>query len=182
MSFISLPGELHSRIGFFAATHTFLGRCSDLVALLCTSKALHRTLAFAANAHLYAAIFRAKFDAGRIDDRLGPRWSSAPCLAAELRKRFHALARIAASDVAGLHAREDAWTAYLMMLESDGKNEAQLLDGARGALWVKHAIAFRASLSSGDRAHWQADAGMAALLTWLLWYTSDKGARCTALS
>jgi hypothetical protein len=41
--------------------------------------------------------------------------------------------------------------------------------------WVKTAIRARAALHAADRAHWLADPGAAALLSWLLWLSMDEG-------
>lgn len=177
-SFSALPAELHVRIALAAGTRSVLRRCSDLLALVRLNRHFYQLLSPRANPLLWATVFAAKFDAGRIDARLGPRWSAPPCRVAELRKRFAALDRIRAKDVLGPYARDDAWTAYLMLMEDDGLNGEQLLDGAHVREWVYTALVTRQALpppAPGQPACWLADNGGVALLVWLLWYVVDDG-------
>ena len=88
--------EILERIAFHSgADHNFVpGPPTHLVPLLCTSRTIHDVLSFRRNSHLYADLFRVKFDYDAPTRRLGKHWLTTPCLSSELRKRFAALKRI----------------------------------------------------------------------------------------
>ncbi|KII89697.1 hypothetical protein PLICRDRAFT_39834 [Plicaturopsis crispa FD-325 SS-3] len=161
--------EIWERVAFHAATDSFHGPPSGLVPLLCTSKALYNMLSFDKNPHLYREIFLYKFDIGAPSRRFSRRWLTSTCLAVELRKRFCAIKRIRHLVVdTDLHL-SDLWTAYLMMMESDGKNESQLIEWADIPRFVRRAIHCRMETGAFLR-----DSEGMALTLWLLWMSDSR--------
>lgn len=170
--FEKLAPQILANIGLYAGTSSFLGPPTDLVALLSASHALYRVLSYTANKHLWAQVFQLKFDIEAVDRRLGERWTTSGCIAAEGRKRFAALKRIRHNVI----AEGDLWTAYLMMLESDGRNQCQLMEWSKLRDYLYRVIFYRASTRNGSSALWFSDTEGTALTIWLLWMISTPGA------
>ncbi|KAF4613809.1 hypothetical protein D9613_008054 [Agrocybe pediades] len=121
------------------------------------------------NSHLYARIFRFKFDTLASTRRLSERWRTTKCLSSELVKRITAMKRIRNME---LHL-DDAWTAYLMMLENDGKNEAQLIQYALLPQWLRTVMTFRNTPRARELA-WFNNPTLDSLVLWLFWETIDR--------
>ncbi|KAH0833350.1 hypothetical protein J3R83DRAFT_12421 [Lanmaoa asiatica] len=143
---VSYPSILDD-IAFYLAVDPFLGPPVNLSSLLLTCSTLHNHLSIANNSGLYARIFRYKFDCEAIERRLSARWTSAPCLARELRSRFIALQHIKHGSPSLLLDRDALWKAYLMLLENDGRNERQLFGWANLPDWILGVVALRSSPS-----------------------------------
>ena len=58
------------------------------------------------------------------------------------------------------------------MIESDGKNEAQLLEYSGLESYLEALIVYRATTSDLP---WFKDTALDSLVIWLLWYTGDRG-------
>ncbi|THH07596.1 hypothetical protein EW145_g3269 [Phellinidium pouzarii] len=159
----TVPLELLEHIAFLAAIHPLLGPPSALHSLLVVNRSVHAALALDRNPLLYARICAAKFDLAAPARRLGFSALRAPILAAELVKRCRVLKRLRALDGARLtspspyydDAREHRSTntsanesesidtidellstAYLMVLEDEGRNAAQLRSYAHADKWL----------------------------------------------
>ncbi|KAH7884774.1 hypothetical protein F5I97DRAFT_1500273 [Phlebopus sp. FC_14] len=161
-------------IAFYVAVDPFLGPPSNLVPLLLTSHTIYTHLSLSNNTRLYADIFRHKFDCLALERRLSNRWTSAPCLAQELRNRFIALKYIRSGGISPLSNRDALWRAYLMMLENDGHNEQQLFEWAHLPRWVSNAVALRTSLGHRNSDFLSRAEEGTSLAIWLLWMTSTK--------
>lgn len=161
-------------IAFYLAVDPFLGPPTNLFSLLLTCRALYNHLSIANNSALYARIFRHKFDCKAIERRLSAGWTSAPCLARELRSRFIALQHIKHGNPSLRLDREALWKAYLMLLENDGRNESQLVGWANLPNWILGVVALRSSSTGRSIPHLSDPEGMS-LAVWLLWMTSSKG-------
>jgi hypothetical protein len=197
--FDSIPQEVLENIAFFAVASNPLGPPCELLALLLVNKRLHATLSSTFNPHLHSRIFATKFDTAALVRRLGPGAATAQKLAAELRRRFVQLGRLrarigctvgalAAGGTGGEGMSEEAmralhemlWTAYLMMLENDGKNERQLREYARLDLWLR-AFWFAedgtscAQLAIRDNA-WPPNNDLSVVTMWLFWFLLRPGA------
>lgn len=159
-------------IAFYLAVDPFLGPPSNLVSLLLTSRTVYEHLCIKNNPHLYSEIFRYKFDAAALDRRLSPSWTSASCLANELRLRFVALKYIRHGRVSVFPDRDALWRSYLMMLENDGRNEQHLCQWANLPQWALSAVALRC-LSRIDYEDCPPDPEGTSLALWLLWMTSS---------
>ena len=95
-------------------------------------------------------------------------------LANELRIRCQSLKRIRGCEINTPHTREDLWTAYLMILESDGRNEVQLFKYANIADFVYSYIRLRLYEGALERNHgWPIESEENALAVWLLWMVND---------
>lgn len=168
----NLAPEILECIAFHTATSAFLGPPTDLVSLLCASRVIYNAISFSNNSHLYADIFRFKFDYEAPVRRLTARWLTTNCLALELRKRFAALKRIRRGEAQRL---DDLWTAYLMMLESDGRNESQLIEWAGVEQFLHAVLIYRVRAPPGSSHAWFTESEGTALVVWLLWMTASRG-------
>jgi hypothetical protein len=151
-----------------------LGPPKHLVALLGTCRAIYDSLAFHVNPHLYARIFRCKFDTRAAVRRLGERCARVQNLADQLKVYCVALRRIRGGDIAAESVEDDMWSALFMLLENDGKNEEQLeWAGLRGFIdrYVRNLLFVRSEETSG----WPAESRANALALWLMWFTTDEG-------
>jgi len=173
--FKSLAHEILVCIGYHAGTSSFHGPPTDLCALLSTCHGLYQVLSFTNNSQLWAQIFQFKFDTKAVTRRLGDRWTTSGCLAEECRKRFAAMKRIRHNNVVEQHHLSDLWTAYLMLSESDGRNERQLLEWSNIRPFLYHIIFCRARAPSGSPHSWFFDTEGTALTLWLLWMTASAG-------
>jgi hypothetical protein len=64
---------------------------------------------------------------------------------------------------------------YLMLLEDDGKNGAQLIEGANVGLFVMKAMAQKARYDRSHRLNWFRDHESAALILWISWMIQTDG-------
>lgn len=207
--FDSIPHELLENIALFAVTSDPLGPPRELIPLLLVNRRLHAALSSTSNPHFHARIFAAKFDTAALVRRLGPGPATrAPKLAAELRRRCVQLGRLRAQvgctvdtfaalaggtctgagsgggsglTEEGMRAlHEMLWTAYLMMLENDGKNERQLREYARLDRWLRNFWfaedgASCAQIAIRDNA-WPPNNDLSAVTMWLFWFLLRPGA------
>jgi hypothetical protein len=146
------------------------GPPTNLLPVLLISRTVYDAISPRHNFQLLADIFHDRFDCSAVARRLGPRWTNTRCLAAELIKRFEAFARIKCRD----HTthRDDLWTAYLMMIENDGKNERQLVEWARLDEYLPAIISYRAAATPWTDNCWFTETEGTSLAVWLLWMTS----------
>ncbi|KAN0066027.1 hypothetical protein ACQY0O_000119 [Thecaphora frezii] len=111
---------------------------NDLRSLLLVCRRFHHLLNLRANPHLYARVFRSKFDTAAIERRFGQEAVSSVNLAQELRRRCLVLRRMRRSverqelcpggmtEETYAEVVDNLWTAYMMLLENDGLNLQQL--------------------------------------------------------
>ncbi|THH19168.1 hypothetical protein EW146_g1948 [Bondarzewia mesenterica] len=180
----NVPQEVLEHIAFFAATADIIGPPTDLAPLLLVNRRHAGGLSIVSNPHLYARIFAAKFDVRPVVHRLGVESTTAPKLAAELRRRFALLGRIRTQIdcfVRPGHQPEEArrmhemlWTAYVMMLENDGLNERQLREFAHIDAWLRDYWfdpngASCATFAIRDNA-WPPNTELSAVAMWLFWF------------
>lgn len=170
---VSLAPELLQQIAFFAAEP--LGPPAALLSLLLTCRGLYEALSFHSSPYLYDRIFRLKFDLVAPRRRLGADIAKSSILANELRKRCAVLQRIRRCNVFSRHVRDDLWLAYLMMLESDGRNEEQLTYWACIRKYVVTFMASRLKEGSDTNGGWPVENDVNSLIVWLLWLTNDAG-------
>ena len=127
---VSIPPEVLDEIAFHTVTSHRAGPPHDFYNLLITSKAITISLA------LHARVFRSQFDYAALQRRFSATWLTSNVLAEQLKSRWLSLKRIrkaaeayerqqAMREVWKLdmtNVAEDLWTAFFMLLESDGKN------------------------------------------------------------
>ncbi|KAF4586280.1 hypothetical protein EYR38_010555 [Pleurotus pulmonarius] len=184
-SLVSVPPEVLEHIAFLTATDEFLGPPSAIIPLLSTNKRLNSCLSIKSNTLLYSRIFAAKFDVSPPLRRLRCRQPSAAALTQELQRRCYYLKRMRArldstvnpfaKDRSGDEILQSLlWTAYLMMLENDGKNERQLRDYAQIDVWLRefwfddHGASFAKSSIRMDQ--WPPNNDKTSLGMWLFWF------------
>jgi hypothetical protein len=193
----TLPQEILEHVVFFAATEPFIGPPSAIIPLLSTCRAINDYLSITSNHHLYAQIFAHKFDLAPAIRRLGARVSSSVFLSSELRRRCLHMRRIkhrsdavvtnpeCVDDVEGGGGesedtlRATLWTAYLMMLENDEKNEAQLREYAGIEGWLRQYWFDEDGASMAKYAirlgQWPSNTEHASLAMWLFWFLLRPG-------
>jgi hypothetical protein len=186
MAFDSIPQEILEHVGFYLATEQLCGPPSALVPFLLTSRQIYNRLSPLENPHFYALIFAHKFDVKTAKRRLGDVRVSSVAMAEELKRRFMVLRRIRskkdcfADQSSPDNCTDDILaTAYLMMLENEGKNKQQLLAYADIGQWIKDyllhdkgASLTRQQLLNGG---YPLPTTRAALAMWLFWFFMRPG-------
>ena len=170
----SLAPELLQKVAFFVATDSLLA-APNIVSLICTCRAIHAKLAFDAAPYLYDRIFRAKFDVEAPRRRFGEDVLKSANLAKELKKRYVAMDRIRRGNVFSEYVLGDLWLAYLMFLESDGKNEQQLVHRAHVPNFALDFVLNRCMEDSETNNRWPRETDELALAVWILWLNWEPG-------
>ncbi|KAJ8073010.1 hypothetical protein PM082_019878 [Marasmius tenuissimus] len=123
-----LPPDVLQDIASLIATSNILDSERNLFPFLITCSSIYNSLSLAAAPHLYARIFRVKFDTGALFRRLGTLTDS--LLAKELERRYRFLARARRfrrrKSPTIILSSEDLRVALRMTLEDDGLNTAHL--------------------------------------------------------
>lgn len=169
-----LPLEVLEDVAFWVATDdTSITSLSDLIPLLSLDRETNKFLSSDSNHPLYARIYAAKFDVKTITRRLGKERLTASSLAAELKKRcIHLRAiRNLSFDVDTIESA--VWTAFVMMLENDGKNERLLLDYAQITHWLQYYWVTMSCTLAGEA--WPSDSLFHSACMWLLCHFYPKG-------
>lgn len=184
-SFSKVPQEVLEHIAFFAATDKFLGPPSGIFPLLLLNRTFHHALSVSTNPHLYAQIFADKYDVASAVRRMGVDAISALAMAEELRRRSIALKRFryrldSKATTSPSKLNEMLWLAYLMVLESDGKNEQQLRQYAQIGRWLKEY--WFDPLGASGAMHtikvvdsWPENSERMSLALWLFWLLLKPG-------
>ncbi|KAI0691800.1 hypothetical protein BC835DRAFT_1407197 [Cytidiella melzeri] len=178
-SLFRVPQEALEHIAFFAATDCFLGPPSGILPLIGLSRSIYTALSVSTNPFLYARIFAHKFDTASAIRRLGPDAVTAAAMAEELQRRSVALKRFrhrldSKGDAPTQIVADLLWVAYLMIIESDGKNERQLREYANINHWLKEYWFDGAGASRAlDVIHrtnaWPEKSDCMAIALWLFW-------------
>ncbi|OCH90522.1 hypothetical protein OBBRIDRAFT_812656 [Obba rivulosa] len=146
----TLPDNVLVHIAVELALIHPLGPPTGLVSLLQVCRHVHSTLRLETNTG---------FAPNR---RIGAHAVHSPNLATQLRKHCIALKHIRSGDIFSESLQDDLWTAYIMLLENDGKNAAQLLEYARVD-------------EDGDQyGGWPPETTVNALAIWICWMTMDE--------
>ena len=170
---MSLPLEVFENIVFLIATEdTSTERLSNLVPLLLLDRKTSNFLSFHSNHSLYARIYATKFDIKTTTRRLGKERLTARGLAEELKKRC---VHLRAIRTLSPEFEPAIWTAFVMMLENDGKNERLLLEQAQITCWLKH---YWVTISNAlDGEGWPSNSLFHSICMWLLCNFYPKGER-----
>ncbi|KAI0339133.1 hypothetical protein BDW22DRAFT_1362095 [Trametopsis cervina] len=179
-SLAQVPQEVLEHIAYYAATDTFLGPPSGIIPLVSLNRAMHNALSVTTNPHLYARIFVYKYDVAPAIRRMGVDTISASAMVEELQRRSVVLKRFrhrldSKGEAPGPMLTEMLWAAYLMILESDGKNEEQLREYALMNHWLREfwfdpAGASRARTIIHEQRGWPESSEIMSLSLWLLWF------------
>ncbi|KAI0076883.1 hypothetical protein K474DRAFT_1597216 [Panus rudis PR-1116 ss-1] len=182
--FASIPQEVLEHIAYFAAADSTLGPPGGIVPLLLLNRSTYNALTFHSNSVLYARIFAHKFDVGAAVRRLGAERIHTGALAEELKRRCIHLKRIRRRldcklpETISRHEHEEQlsavlWTSYFMMLENEGKNEAQLREYGMIDVWLKefwfHPSGASQAIWSVNGEEWPVNNERMSLAMWLFW-------------
>ena len=180
----SAPREVIEEIAFCVALVSFLGPPTSLSAFLRLSKTIYKAVNRNDNPHLYARIFRSKFDIHAVPRRFGNDFALTSEQAHEFVRRCEGLKRIRNNayprylygDDGDGGLRIDMWMAYIMFLESDGCNALQLIQYARIDRFALEFVRNGGRLHDGAQQNegWVLDTEVNALGMWLFWFT-DHG-------
>jgi hypothetical protein len=124
----TVPYNVLCHIAYLSASSCVLAVPSDVLRLMLTSRTIYHTLAVSSCPHLYADLFRVKFDIAAHKRRMRfPGQLTSSSLSAELVRRYGMLRHVRLGQVPSqVLLAQDLFTAYMMILESDGLNEKQL--------------------------------------------------------
>ncbi|KAM5532530.1 hypothetical protein V8D89_013817 [Ganoderma adspersum] len=183
----TIPQEVLEHIAFFAATDGFLGPPEGITALLSVDRRTHAALSVSSNPYLWSRIFADKFDlpcpaSGLLerDRTIGPtevceEFKHRCTLLKRVRNRTDSLATsYVLSPTHRDCLRSILWMAFLMMLENEGKNEAQLREYAGFDGWLRD---FLFHTNGASLAAWSVRVDLwppnderSSLGLWLFWY------------
>jgi hypothetical protein len=114
--------DILQHIAYFTSLDSTIQPPVDLLHLLLTCKTIYRSLAVKSCPHLYAKIFRTRFDTevenGYPDSRL----------AGELVQRYRLLQRVRRGDTLVLRLQSDLWAALRMVISDYGLNGRHLTE------------------------------------------------------
>ncbi|KAJ7231864.1 hypothetical protein B0H12DRAFT_1146219 [Mycena haematopus] len=161
----SIPAEVLEHIAFQLTCLQPLGPPSGLVPLLLTCKTVHIRLS--SNSALYARIFQFKFDSSAVRRRA---FHPTPA-------QYHDQLVLYCTQLQRLRGPvwrdcdEVLFSAYLMMLENDGRNAAQLVHAGLDS----YLDIFVRTRLWDDRSHgWPTDNTATACALWLVWMTTTE--------
>lgn len=179
--FESLPEHILEEIVLSGVNATSYGPPTSLASLLRVCKRISSVLARENNPVLYARIFRSRFDTAAPYRRFGQFTLGPSQRADECIRRFKCMQRLRSntyteSDEDNALLRQDLWTAYLMFLENDGKNMAQLIDYGNINILASNFVRMSGRLHKGvsEAAGWTVDNEINALVLWVFWFTDDE--------
>ena len=164
--FENVPCDILQYIALLVPTSSELESLCHLLNLLLTSSTFYHSLSIHASPHLYASIFRTKFDI--VQDLHGQLTDSA--LAAECVRRCRLLRRVRRGDLASENAEQDLWAALRMIMENNGLNDAQLLAAGFPEFVMPFA---KAHLPYGGTIH-SPEYEISVLAAWLLCLTISR--------
>ncbi|RPD55503.1 hypothetical protein L226DRAFT_574533 [Lentinus tigrinus ALCF2SS1-7] len=162
----SLPPDVLDHVAFHLATAHNLGPPAALVPLLSAHSHLYSLLSITRNAHLYARIFRAKFDYHAAQRRFSQHASYSLALARQLVRNCQSLQRIRRGHL----CVDDLYRAFALCLENDGMNAAQLAWAGLPDLIERYVL--NRLWHGRDRSHnWPPESRENAFALWLYWYS-----------
>lgn len=172
MSLTTLPDEVLNDIAFALVASSPLGPPSDLIPLLCTSKPINKALHFKKNTGLYARIARLKFDCNAVKRRAFKPFAKDcaehlvhSCLCLQFFRR---------GDVDDEDDIEHLPTAFMLMLENDGKNRAQL-EWAGIESFLDQYMRRRLYENRMTNDGWPLETPHGSSALWLTWMFATKG-------
>jgi hypothetical protein len=166
-----IPNEVLTRIVLCLVAQSPLGPPSDVVSLLCTCNHIWEILDFGNNFSLWSEIFKQKFDITSAKRRGYPH--TAIPVAYQLFLYCHTLREIRTWTPGRELSQDTLQMAYVMMLENDGKNRAQLLwaglDRVVDYHLRRHLWENRHELSG-----WPDDNDRNTFVLWLKWFLTTE--------
>ena len=169
-SFPALPLDVLENIAYHLALIDPYGPSTHLVPLLCTNSFLYSSLSLRHNPHLYARIFRAKFDHRAAGRRLTEDATYSAAQANQLVRYCHALKDISSGDIYSPRLLKTFYRAFALCSENDGRN-AQQLEWAGLSQFVERYVFERLWDGREDHNNWPLESGENAFALWLYWYS-----------
>lgn len=191
-SLCTLPLEIIDSIAFELTALTPLGPPSSLIPLLLTSQHLLSCLSSKSNPALHARIFKYKFDISAVQRRAF-KPSHAQCVdqmilycrAMNVLRRGDVYAcpqrRDVDQHVSSLYSDDDndagdaMFTAFMMMLEDDGKNYRQLVEWAHADVFAERYIRKRLYEGREKNDGWPLESNENSCAVWLMWMFTTEG-------
>ncbi|KAJ3489605.1 hypothetical protein NLI96_g2037 [Meripilus lineatus] len=167
----SIPTVILEHIAHHTTLLDPFGPPAIIIPLLLTCKHINSALSFKTCSHLYARIFRSKFDYRAATRRFGLRATFSPNLAKQLKKYCKTLKFIRRGDIFSESLTKHLWIAFFMMSENDGRNYVQLKRAGLPQLVDR----FVRERLWDDREHsngWPAESTLNSLALWLLFFTT----------
>ncbi|KAG7087745.1 hypothetical protein E1B28_013686 [Marasmius oreades] len=179
-----VPPDVLQNIAFLLESSDILSPQRDLLSLLLTCSAMYNSLSPVAAPHLYARLFRSKFDTGALLRRLPLQAGilTDSSLTNELMIRCRLLARLRSRLTQSSLLEEnvleweDLRAALRMTLESEGLNEAHLASAGFGAYMVEYLMRLletRGGLRHSNRHIQGEEVSLALWLLILNWSQAD---------
>ncbi|KAJ6544648.1 hypothetical protein DFH09DRAFT_990484 [Mycena vulgaris] len=164
----AVPPEILEHIAYELTCLAPLGPPAALVPLLLTCKAVNSRLS--GNAPLYSRIFKFKFDSGAVRRRaFDPTPNQCSDQLVLYCTQLHRLRGPVSAD----DCDEVLFGAYLMMLENDGRNAAQLEHAGLDS-YLDIFVRTRMWDSRGSSHGWPVDSVASACALWLIWMTTTE--------
>jgi len=123
----NIPCDILQYISILASSSSPFDPPVEILRLMQTGPVIYQALNIRGAPHIYAGIFASKFDTAALFRRYNSTITDS-ALAAELVNRCRLLQRCKRGDVSAHNLLQDLSTALWMYLESDGRNELQLLN------------------------------------------------------
>jgi hypothetical protein len=186
----ALPLEIIDSIAFELSALTPLGPPSNLIPLLLTCHHLFSSLSSTTNPALYARIFKYKFDISAVQRRaFKPSHAQCVeqmmhyCIAMKVLRRGDVYAsphEVIAADTDVVFgddndASDALFTAFMMMLEDDGRNYRQLLDWAHADYFAEQYVRKRLYEGRERNDGWPLESTENACAMWLMWMFTTEG-------
>lgn len=198
MPLCTLPHEIIDSIAFELSALSPLGPPSSLISFLLTCQHTRHCLSSHTNPALYARIFKFKFGTSAVERRaFKPSHLQCVeqlkhhCRAMKVLRRGDvyacpprrdtagpaAAAAITADDVFGddNDAGDAMFTAFMMMLEDDGRNYRQLVEWARADKFVELFVQKRLYEGRERNEGWPLESIENACAVWLMWMFTTEG-------
>ena len=173
--FSALPPDILDHITFSLALADPSGPPCPVLPLLCTSSHVNYHLSVANNAHLYARIFRAKFDYRAPARRMCQEASYASALAFQLVHYSRTLHNIRRGDIHSPTILHDFYRLFTLALENDGRN-VHHLNWARYADFLHRYVLTRLWQDREESYGWPLESPENAFALWLYYFSLDHGA------
>jgi hypothetical protein len=164
----AVPNDILCHIAFHCACSSVLEPPHNLLQLLLTNRRIYNSLSISACPEVYARLFAAQFDKTALLRRFPSLTTT--CFASEFIQRCAVLRRIRRRCISGADVQGDLWTSYLMVLESDGLNEMQLLS----ADIFQYLVSLLRSHSGRGASEKPSTSVVDSAALWLLWHTISR--------
>ncbi|PIL29384.1 hypothetical protein GSI_09436 [Ganoderma sinense ZZ0214-1] len=170
--FSALPPDILDHIAFALALADPSGPPCPVLPLLCTSSHVHYHLSVPNNAHLYARIFRAKFDYRAPARRMCQEATYASALTNQLVHYSRALHNIRRGDIHSPSILHDFYRLFTLALENDGRN-VHHLNWARYADFLHRYVLSRLWQDREESYGWPLESPENAFALWLYFFSLD---------